>query len=181
MILSKQMSFWKRLFFSGNVNRMRKSLMNYLTQEGLKNTFEDGFIHIEYDQSSYGVSFDIKDGYSECIISHITCDDDYEALNESDKTFIVGKVNTKEKNHVIVYASGDSIKVVTRFYFTDERMMLDLFARHFPELVTTVDDAVRLIVSRIDDNKTNSSKPLGFVRRNNIIENEEVRISAEKK
>lgn len=89
-------------------------------------------------------------------------------------------MNSKEKNHVIVYASGDSIKIVTRFYFTDERMMLDLFARHFPELVTTVDDAVRLIVSRIDDNKTNSSKPLGFMGRSNIIENEEVKVVAEK-
>lgn len=89
-------------------------------------------------------------------------------------------MNTEEENHVIVYAFNDSIKVITRFYFTGERMMPDLFARHFHELIATVDDTVRLIISRIDDNKTNSSKPLGFMGRSNIIENEEVKVVAEK-
>jgi len=181
MTLSKQTSFWKRMFFSYNVNKMRKAMMNYLTQEGLKNTFEDGIIQIEYDQSFYGLSFEIKDEYSECVISYTTYHDDYEALDESVKTFIADKVNTEEENHVIVYAFNDSIKVVTRFYFSNERMMLDLFARHFHELVTTADDTIGLIISKIEDNKANSSKPLGFVGRSNINENEEIKIVAEKK
>lgn len=181
MTLSKQTSIWRRMFFSGNVNKMRKAMMNYLTQEGLKNTFADGMISIEYEESFYGVSFEIKDGYPECILSFIMSDDDYEALSESDKTYIADKVNTEEQNHVTVYTFNDSVKVLSCFYFTSKRMMLDMFARHFHELLSTVNNAMSLVVGAIDANKASSPKPMGFVGRSNINENEEMKIVAEKK
>ncbi len=45
--LRKATSFWKSLFFMGNICKMRKSMMNYLTEEGLKCDLVDGDIVFE--------------------------------------------------------------------------------------------------------------------------------------
>ena len=46
--LRKVVSFWKSMFFMGNVYKMRKSLMEYLREEGLDCEVKDGEILIKY-------------------------------------------------------------------------------------------------------------------------------------
>ena len=79
--LRKVTGFWKSLFFMGNVCKIRKCLMGYLGEEGLKCEFVDGEIIFEYNYCHFTISFVVNDGFSECHISYRCDDDDYEKLN----------------------------------------------------------------------------------------------------
>lgn len=151
--LRKATSFWKSLFFMGNICKMRKSVMKYLTEEGLKCDLVDGDVVFEYNECHFCTSFILSDNYAECIINYRCEDDNYEKLDMNDKTFMADKVNTDNENHATVYAFNDSIQVTTSFYFTSKNMMIDLFSKHFEELTSSIDEAIDIVCAKMEDQK----------------------------
>jgi len=160
--LGKATSFWKSLFFMGNVCKMRKCLKGYLEEEGLKCEIVDGDVKFEFNDCRFTTSFILNDGYSECLISYRCGNDDYEKLNIADKTFIADKVNTEMQNHAIIYAFNESIQVSTSFYFSSKRMMIDLFSKHFEELTESLNEAIDIVHSKMEEQKKVQSRRIGF-------------------
>lgn len=171
--LRKATSFWKSLFFMGNICKMRKSMMNYLTEEGLKCDLVDGDIVFEFNDCHFCTSFNLSDDYAECTICYRCEDDDYEKLDMNDKTFMADGVNTDMENHATVYAFNDSILVATSFYFTNENMMIDLFSKHFEELTSSIDEAIDIVCAKMEDQKKVQSRRIGFNVDSTIIEDAE--------
>ena len=126
--------FWKSMSFTRNPFKMRKVLSDFLFKEGLKCNIEDGLCYIEYEKHQYKVFFCQHNNYAECIILFDEDNDDYNSLGISDKTYIADKANTDLENHCKVYAFNNGIKINTSFYFTNKKMMLDLFGEHFAEM-----------------------------------------------
>lgn len=160
--LRRTTSFWRSLFFMGNVCKMRKSLMGFLHEEGLKCKLSDGAILFEFNDCHFAASFSVEQHYGECVICYRCTDEDYERLGIGDKTFIADKVNADMENHVTVLAFDDRIDVVTSFYFTDENMMLDLFAKHFEEMTASIAKTVDIICTKVQEQKNRPSRKIGF-------------------
>ena len=155
-------SFWKSLFFVGNHCKMRKALMKYLQEEGLKCKLEDGIIIFEFNECNFIAEFNVHEGYVECEISYCCGDEDYEALDIKDKTFIADKVNTDKENHCIVLAYNDNLKLCTSFYFTNKHMMLDLFSSHFDELTDSLETVFEIVCEKIKYHKAHKNQRIGF-------------------
>lgn len=160
--LRKMTGFWKGLFFMGNQCKMRKALMKYLHEEGLKCKLEDGIVIFEFNECNFIAEFNIHEGYAECEISYCCGDNDYEALDIQDKTFTADKVNTDKENHCIVLAFNDNLKLRTSFYFTNKRMMLDLFSQHFEELTDSLETALDIVCEKIERQKAYKNRRIGF-------------------
>lgn len=126
--------FWNRFSFVGNVSKMRKALVEFLTDEGIKCEIKDGGVVCEYKDGIYTINFGTNGDYAECVIVYELGDDSYTALDLAEKTFIADKANISADNHAVVYAYNESIKVWSTFYFTSKSMMLELFVKHFDEL-----------------------------------------------
>ena len=120
--------------FTNNIGKMRKALVEYLTDEGIKCEIKDGSVVCEYQEGTYTVNFAAGEDYAECGIVYESGDDSYTALDLAEKTFIADKTNIELENHAVVYAYNESIKVCSTFYFTSKSMMLELFVKHFDEL-----------------------------------------------
>ena len=160
--LRKMTGFWKGLFFMGNQCKMRKALMKYLHEEGLKCKLEDGIVIFEFNECNFIAEFNIYEGYAECEMSYCCGDNDYEALDMQDKTFTADKVNTDKENHCIVLAYHDNLKLRTSFYFTNKRMMLDLFSLHFEELTDSLDTVLQIVCEKIERHKNHKNRRIGF-------------------
>lgn len=160
--LRKVTGFWKNLTFTGNVCKMRSVLNEYLKEEGLKSEITDGLVLFEFEDSHFNANFRINEGYSECEITYEVEDEDYEALEIRDKTFISDRVNTDLENHCTVYTFNDSIKLSSSFYFTSKQMMLDLFRRHFMDLTHSLDMTIDIVKNKIDEHKERKSRRIGF-------------------
>ena len=160
--LRKVTSFWRKLFFMSNVCKMRKSLMEYLQEEGLKCELSDGEIAFEFNDCQFSASIDARQDYGECFIYYEYTDEDYEKLDMDDKTFVADKVKTDFENHATVLAFNDSITVYTSFYFTNENMMLNLFSNHFKEMTESVDKTTDIISSKVKIQKNRYSRKIGF-------------------
>lgn len=160
--LRRTTGFWKSLFFVGNQCKMRKALMDFLHEEGLKCELEDGVVFFDFNENHYYAEFNLLDDYAECVISYDCSDENYEALEMLDKTFIADKVNTDKLNHCIVLAFNDNLKVQTSFYFMNKRMLLDLFSLHFEELTDSVELAVEIACDKMEQHKTYRSRRIGF-------------------
>ncbi|GEM_PF-2123705 len=161
-ILRKSTSFWRSLFFMDNVSKMRKCLMGYLEEEGIRCELVDGNIIFEFNGNPFTTSFVVNDGFSECFINFYFENDNYEKLNLSDKTYIADKVNADKCNHAIVYAFEGCIQVTTSFYFTSKNMMIDLFSNHFEELTESIDEAVTILCSKMEEQKKVQNRRIGF-------------------
>jgi len=164
MKLSTPKSTWKKMFFMGNTSKMRKALMNYLSEEGLKNELIDGIVHFEYNDIPYETMFDTYDDWAECIVSFKYASEEYETFDGKDKTFIGDKMNMMEENHTTTIAYADAVSIETRFYFSNERMLLTLFAEHMNELSEAVNDFCELLCKIIDEKKGNEQpNTIGFL------------------
>ena len=160
--LRKMTGFWKSLFFMGNHCKMRQALINYLQEEGLKCKLKDGIVFFQFNESDFIAEFNVHKDYAECEITYCCGDDDYEALDIQDKTFIGDKVNTDKENHCVAIAYNDVLKLRTSFYFTNKRMMLDLFSSHFEELTDSIETAVDIVCEKIEHHKTYKNRRIGF-------------------
>ena len=136
--------------------------MKYLHEEGLKCKLEDGIVIFEFNECNFIAEFTIHERYAECEISYCCVDDEFEALDISDKTFIADKTNTFKENHCLAVAYNDVLKLRTSFYFTGKRMMLELFSRHFEELTDSIDTAVEIACEKIEHHKTHKNRKIGF-------------------
>ena len=154
--------FWKSLSFIGNHCKMRNALMKFLHEEGLKCKLEDGIVIFEYNECNFIAEFNIQEDYAECEISYCSCADDYGALDIKDKTFIADKVNTDKENHCVVLAYNDKLKLRTSFYFTNKRMMLDLFSIHFEELTDSLESTLEIACDKIECQKAYKNRRIGF-------------------
>lgn len=96
-------SVWKRITFKGNISKMRSSLVDYLTTEGVNSQISGDVLLLEYDNCHFMVDFNLDSNYLECTITYEIEDDDNEVLDITDKTFISDRVNTDMENHAIVY------------------------------------------------------------------------------
>ena len=171
--LRKMTGFWKGLFFMGNQCKMRKALMKFLHEEGLKCKLEDGIVIFEFNECNFIAEFYIHDRYAECEISYCCGDDEYESLDIHDKTFVADKVNTDMENHCIVLAYNDNLKLRTSFYFTNKRMMLDLFSLHFEELTDSLKTVLEIVCEKIERQKAYKNRRIGFnANSNNPFSNE---------
>lgn len=136
--------------------------MDYLQEEGLKCQLEDGIVIFDYNESHYSTHFQVHNGFAECEICYETCAEDYEALELSDKTFIADKANTDVENHCKVLAFNNSLRIETSFYFTNKRMMINLFSQHFDELNESLSVAMEIGYEKVDAHKANKSRSIGF-------------------
>lgn len=155
-------SVWKRITFKGNISKMRFSLVDYLTTEGVNSQISDGVVLFEYDNCHFMVDFNLDSNYPECITTFEIEDDDYEALDITDKTFISDRVNTDMENHATVYTFNNSVKLKTSFFFTKKEMMLELFCLHFAELTQSIDLTLDITRCRIKERKESKSRRIGF-------------------
>lgn len=160
--LRKVTDLGKSLFFKGNQFKMRKALMRFLHEEGLKCKLEDGVIIFQFNECNFIAEFYIHDGYAECEISYCCGDDEYESLDMQDKTFVADKVNIEMDNHCIVLAYNDELKLRTSFYFTNKRMMLDLFSQHFEELTGSLKTVLEIVCEKIERQKAYKNRRIGF-------------------
>lgn len=160
--LRKVVSFWKSMFFMGNVYKMRKSLMEYLREEGLDCEVKDGEILIKYSESYFTASINENAGYNECIIMYRCQDEDYAKLEIHEKAYMADKVNTDQDNHAMVQAYDEILYISTSFYFTSKKMLLNLFAIHFEELTDCLDEAADILSLKIEKNKKNQARRIGF-------------------
>lgn len=153
-------SFWKGLFFRSNVSKIRKTIMKYLADEGIKSEIEDGSILMTLDDCIYSIDFELENDYPRCDITLRVADEDYQALELSQKTFIADKVNTDELHLSTVRAFDDSIMVTTSFYFANKKMLLSLFYDYFVDLKETVNYTMELTVDKIQTKEI--KRPIGF-------------------
>lgn len=160
--LHRVTGFWDGLFFVRNHRKMRNALMEFLKGEGIKCKLEDRVVLFEYNDCCFNAGFKLWDNYAECEISYYCGDDDYEALDMQDKTFISDKVNTDKENHCIVLSYNDSLKLRTSFYFTSKRMLLDLFNLHFEELIDSLDLVLDIVLAKIEYHKDHKNRRIGF-------------------
>jgi hypothetical protein len=171
------LSFWKGLCFRHNIGKIRKAVMNYLTDEGIKTEIQNGSIFITLDDCTYTIDFYLDDEYPRCDIEFNTEDEDYQKLELSHKTFIADKVNTDEYRHSIVKSFDNSLSAETHFYFTDKRMLLTLFYVYFMDLKSTVNDMIEIAVDQMQKEK--NKKPIGFaISRNNEQQAEDTKFAA---
>lgn len=161
--LSKMNGFWRSLSFICNEGKMRSELMEYLQGEGLKCQLEDGIVIFDYNESHYSTHFQVHDGFAECEICYEMGAEEYGALELQDKTFIADKTNTEVNNHCKVLAFDDSLRIETSFYFTNKRMMINLFSQHFDELNESLNVAMDIACEKVDAHKANKSRCIGFL------------------
>lgn len=160
--LRKTTSFWKSLFFMGNICKMRTALASYLHEEGLKCEIADGEVGFEFNDFQFSATLDLHDGIGECTISFEFEDEKYEKLEMKDKTFIADRVNIDQENHVTLLAYVNSFEAVTSFYFTSKDMLINFFSLHFKELTESIDEAFDILKQKIDDQKRFSGRRIGF-------------------
>ena len=163
---NKVNGFWESMSFTQNPFKMRIALSDFLFKEGLKCSIEDGLCYIEYEGHQYKAILSPHNNFAECIILLQIENEDYNSLDLSDKTYIADKVNTDLANHCKVYAFNDSIKVTTSFYYTNKKMLLDLFSEHFAEMTETIDLTTEIVNDSIVEHKDNCNRKIGFVTYN---------------
>ena len=159
--MNRAVSTWKKLFFKSNISRIRKTIMDYLKAEGTKVELENGLMVVELDECYYCIDFDLDDEYPKCEIGFRIKNEDYEALELSQKTFIADKVNTDEDRHSVVKAFSEEIIIDTHFYFNSKSMLLSLFHDYFVDMKDTVDETMDWLADAIKENK-NHRHPIGF-------------------
>ncbi len=159
---NKVNGFWESMSFTQNPFKMRMALSDYLFKEGLKCSIEDGLCYIEYEEHQYKAIFSPHNNFAECLILLQIENDDYDSLDLSDKTYIADKVNVDLTNHCKVYAFNNGIKINTSFYFTNKKMMLDLFGEHFAEMTETIDLTTEIVNYSIVEHKENCGRKIGF-------------------
>lgn len=173
MIMNKIItSFWDKLFFKRNIRKIQKALLNYLSEEGLKYQVVDGDIRMIWEECVYRIHFNMDNEYPQCEIFYSAGDEDYQALELSQKTFIADKVNTDENRFSTVKAFEDEICISTSFYFTTKKMLLVLFFNHLVDLRETVDVTMEQAVYAIQEKE--NKRPIGFVV-NQMLESEQER------
>ena len=160
--LRKMNGFWRGLSFIDNQCKMRTTLMEYLHEEGLKCQLEDGILIFEFNECNFHTQFTLHNGFAECEISYQCGGEDYEALEMQDKTFIADKVNTEMDNHCTVLAFNDNFRVNTSFYFSNKRMLLNLFSQHFEELTESIEMTMDIACDKVEAHKAYKSRRIGF-------------------
>lgn len=155
------LSGWRSLFFRHNINKIRKTILDYLANEGIDAQVKDGVIRITLDDFHYTIEFDLSGEYPRCDISFQIDDEEYKSLKLSQKTFIADKINTDEDRRSTVKAFNTSIVVDTHFYFANKRMLLSLFCDYFVDLKETLDETIDLTVSEIQEAEQ-KRRPIGF-------------------
>ena len=151
--------------FTNNIGKMRKALVEYLTDEGIKCEIKDGSVICEYQDGIYTINFAAGEDYAECGIVYESGDDSYTALDLAEKTFIADKTNIELENHAVVYAFAESLKFVSTFYFTSSKMMLELFVKHFDELNETIGlaiDVAKNVMQNDAEEGEEKPKQIGF-------------------
>lgn len=160
--MNRKVSVWKRMFFKSNIGRIRKAIMDYLQEEGINVSFENGLLIVTLDDCYYNIDFDVDNEYPLCsIIFRLGCAE-YKELKISQKTFIADKINTNENHQSIVKSFTDEIVVYTHFYFNDKSMLLILFHNYFVDLKETVDEMIDWLTDVIKENK-HQRRPIGFM------------------
>ena len=63
------LSFWEKFRFRCNINKIRKSIMEYLTNEGIENKLVKESIQVTYEDYKYAVDFNLDKEYPCCNIT----------------------------------------------------------------------------------------------------------------
>ncbi len=157
----RSVSTWKKLLFKNNIRKIRKTIMDYLKEEGIKAVMENGLMVVGLDECYYSIDFDLDGEYPKCEIVFKIKDEGYAALELSQKTFIADKINTDEERHSVVKAFSETIIVDTHFHFSSKSMLLSLFHDYFVDLKETVDETTGWLADAIKENQ-NQRRPIGF-------------------
>ena len=155
-------NYWERFLFTPNVVCLRIELMNYFLQEGIKCKLEDGHVNFEYGDFEFDAEFKEFEDYAECIIESNCEDDDYEKLEVKDKALLADQVNIREDNHCVVKAYNDVVDVKTFFYFTNSKMMLEIFCDRLSELVGSLRQLDELLTDKKNEYRAFKSRRVGF-------------------
>lgn len=160
--MNRAVSTWKKLFFKSNIRKIRKAIIDYLEEEGIKVKLENGLLVVELDEYYYSIDFNLDGEYPQCEIMFKLKHEVYGALEISQKTFIADKVNTDADRHSVVKAFFESLVIETHFYFCNRKMLLSLFHDYFIDLKETVDETTDWLSDAIEENK-NQRRPIGFI------------------
>lgn len=160
--LRKATSFWKSFFFMGNVCKMRNALMSYLQEEGLKCEIADGEIMFKFNDSHFTTVLTSNGEIGECTICFECEDDEYEKLDQKEKTYMADKVNIDMDNHATVFAYSGSFEVKASFYFTNKEMLINLFSAHFEDLTESVGEALSIVKDQIKIQRQTRGRRIGF-------------------
>ena len=155
-------NYWERFLFTPNVVCLRIELMNYFLQEGIKCKLEDGHVKFDYGDYKFNAEFKAFEDYAECIIESNCEDDDYENLEVKDKALLADQVNIREDNHCVVKAYNDVVDVKTFFYFTNSKMMLEIFCDRLSELVGSLRQLDELLTDKKNEYRAYKSRRVGF-------------------
>lgn len=168
-------SFWKRMFFRYDVSRMRKTVVDYLTAEGIQAEVKDGMIQVLFEDYYYNVEFDLDGEYPRCDISFRMKDKKYAKLDLPRKTFIADKVNTDEDYLSTLKAFNDEIIIDAHFYFANRKMLLSLFYEYFADVKHAVDDMCDLLQNELSEKE--EKRPIGFTA-SPVVSKEEAKVAA---
>lgn len=188
MAISNKISdLFNNFSFTGNIRNIRKALMEYFTEEGIKCEIKDGTLLFEYDEDLFVANFAEGEDCAECGLVYTMDSEEYAALDTSEKTFIAAKVNNELENHAPLYVRNESIKVFTTFYFTDKKMLIAHFLKHFNEMLETINAALKLIRESLEEmqelaEEKENKKPqqIGFYIQRDVSDEEQKRITAQK-
>lgn len=160
--MNRAVSTWKKLFFKSNISKIRKAIMDYLEEEGIKVKLENGSLVVKIDEYDYKIYFDLDDEYPQCEITLELKHEEYDALELSQKTFIADKMNTNADRLSVVKAFSKSLVIEAHFYFSNKKMLLSLFHDYFIDAAEAVEETTEWLANAIKKNK-NQRRPIGFM------------------
>ena len=68
--MNRAVSTWKKLFFKSNIRKIRKAIIDYLEEEGIKVKLENGLLVVELDECYYSIDFNLDGEYPQCAVSY---------------------------------------------------------------------------------------------------------------
>lgn len=155
-------SYCERFWFTPNVVNLRIALMDYFRQEGIKCKLEDGHVNFDYGDFEFNAVFKLYDNYVECIIESNCEDEDYQNLGDKEKALLADRVNINEDNHCVVIAYNDVVEVKTFFYFTNTKMMLEIFCERLNELVSSLRQLDEILSGLKKESREIKPRRIGF-------------------
>lgn len=178
-VLYKAIIMWKRFMLSSNIKKMKKTLIKYLKEEGIKAYMKDCMVMFEFRDKCFNVDFRANERgeYPYCTIYYKYTDNDYIELDPEDKAFVANSTNAETENEVKTQAMKKNLILYAKFYFDGNRMLKSLFYHTFCNMLESINDMEYIIQEKIEQNKIrnknknkNPTRKIGFT---SYTENEE--------
>lgn len=169
--LYKAIILWKRFMLNSNIKKMKKTLIKYLKEEGIKAYMKDCMVMFEFRDKYFHADFRANETeeYPYCTIYYIYPDNDYIELDPEDKAFVANSTNAETENEVKTLAMKKNLILYAKFYFDGKRMLKSLFYHTFCNMLESINDMKDIIQEKIEQHKKrnkninkNPNRKIGF-------------------